>query len=291
MQAGAEALLRFDIGVYRQIAPEAVAGRVSDADVVIFVGGISPDLEGEDKYFVNCPGFSGGDRTTIELPEVQRNILKALKQAGKKVIFVNCSGSAVALVPETQSCDAILQAWYPGQAGGTAVADVLFGDYNPAGRLPLTYYKSLDELPPFDDYDITKGRTYKYFKGDVLYPFGYGLSYSSFTYSDLQVKDGVGEVTVSFRLKNTGKRNGDEVAQVYVRIPETGGIVPLKELKGFRRVPLKSGESRRVEIKLNKEQLRYWDVEKGQFVVPKGAFDVMVGASSKDIRLQTVIDL
>ena len=149
----------------------------------------------------------------------------------------------------------------------------------------------MDELPPFDDYDITKGRTYKYFKGDVLYPFGYGLSYSSFTYSDLQVKDGVGEVTVSFRLKNIGKRNGDEVAQVYVRIPETGGIVPMKELKGFRRVPLKSGESRRVEIKLNKEQLRYWDVEKGQFVVPKGAFDVMVGASSKDIRLQTVIDL
>lgn len=186
---------------------------------------------------------------------------------------------------------AIVNAWYPGEQGGTAVAEVLFGDYNPAGRLPLTYYKSLDELPPFDDYDITKGRTYKYFKGDVLYPFGYGLSYSSFKYSDLQVKDGVGEVTVSFRLKNTGKRNGDEVAQVYVRIPETGGIVPLKELKGFCRVPLKSGESRRVEIKLDKEQLRYWDVEKGQFVVPKGAFDVMVGASSKDIRLQTVIDL
>ena len=261
-----------------------------DADIVIFASGISPSLEGEEMG-VNLPGFKKGDRTDIELPAVQRELIDALHRAGKKIILVNCSGSPIGLEPETQKCEAILQAWYPGQQGGKAVAEVLFGDYNPAGRLPLTYYKSLDELPPFDDYDITKGRTYKYFKGDVLYPFGYGLSYSSFTYSDLQVKDGAGEVTVSFRLKNTGKRNGDEVAQVYVRIPETGGIVPLKELKGFRRVPLKSGESRRVEIKLNKEQLRYWDVEKGQFVVPRGAFDIMVGASSKDIRLQTVIDL
>ena len=175
-------LLRFDIGVYRQIAPEAVAGRVSDADVVIFVGGISPDLEGEDKYFVNCPGFSGGDRTTIELPEVQRNILKALKQAGKKVIFVNCSGSAVALVPETKSCDAILQAWYPGQAGGTAVADVLFGDYNPSGKLPVTFYKNTDQLPDFENYDM-KGRTYRYMTETPLYPFGYGLSYTTFDIS------------------------------------------------------------------------------------------------------------
>ena len=174
---------------------------------------------------------------------------------------------------------------------GTAVADVLFGDYNPAGRLPLTYYKSLDELPPFDDYDITKGRTYKYFKGDVLYPFGYGLSYSSFKYSDLKVKDSTDKVTVSFRLKNTGRRKGDEVAQVYVRIPETGGIVPIKELKGFRRVPLEPGESRAIDIELDKEQLRYWDTTKEQFILPAGTFDVMVGASSKDIRLQTIIKL
>ena len=157
--------------------------------------------------------------------------------------------------------------------------------------MPLTYYKSLDELPAFDDYDITKGRTYKYFKGDVLYPFGYGLSYSSFKYSDLKVKDGANTVSVSFRLKNTGKRKGDEVAQVYVRIPGTGGVVPIKELKGFRRIPLKSGESRVVEIELDKEQLRYWDAGLGRFIVPQGAFDIMVGASSKDIRLQTVINL
>ena len=285
-----DAQLNFDLGFKKDVDIRKSVERVKDADIVIFASGISPSLEGEEMG-VNLPGFKKGDRTDIELPAVQRELIDALHRAGKKIILVNCSGSPIGLEPETQKCEAILQAWYPGQQGGTAVAEVLFGDYNPAGRLPLTYYKSLDELPPFDDYDITKGRTYKYFKGDVLYPFGYGLSYSSFKYSDLQVKDGAGEVTVSFLLKNTGKRNGDEVAQVYVRIPETGGIVPLKELKGFRRVPLKSGESRRVEIKLSKEQLRYWDVEKGQFVVPKGAFDIMVGASSKDIRLQTVIDL
>ena len=285
-----DAQLNFDLGFKKDVDIRKSVERVKDADIVIFASGISPSLEGEEMG-VNLPGFKKGDRTDIELPAVQRELIDALHRAGKKIILVNCSGSPIGLEPETQKCEAILQAWYPGQQGGTAVAEVLFGDYNPAGRLPLTYYKSLDELPPFDDYDITKGRTYKYFKGDVLYPFGYGLSYSSFKYSDLQVKDGAGEVTVSFLLKNTGKRNGDEVAQVYVWIPDAGGIVPLKELKGFRRVPLKSGESRRVEIKLNKEQLRYWDVEKGQFVVPRGAFDIMVGASSKDIRLQTVIDL
>ena len=253
---------------------------VRECETVVAVMGINKSIERE-----------GQDRYDIQLPADQREFLQEIYKVNPNIIVVLVAGSSLAINWMDEHIPAIVNAWYPGEQGGTAVAEVLFGDYNPAGRLPLTYYKSLDELPPFDDYDITKGRTYKYFKGDVLYPFGYGLSYSSFTYSDLQVKDGVGEVTVSFRLKNTGKRNGDEVAQVYVRIPETGGIVPLKELKGFRRVPLKSGESRRVEIKLNKEQLRYWDVEKGQFVVPKGAFDVMVGASSKDIRLQTVIDL
>lgn len=253
---------------------------VRECETVVAVMGINKSIERE-----------GQDRYDIQLPADQREFLQEIYKVNPNIIVVLVAGSSLAVNWMDEHVPAIVNAWYPGEQGGTAVAEVLFGDYNPAGRLPLTYYKSLDELPPFDDYDITKGRTYKYFKGDVLYPFGYGLSYSSFKYSDLQVKDGAGEVTVSFLLKNTGKRNGDEVAQVYVRIPETGGIVPLKELKGFRRVPLKSGESRRVEIKLSKEQLRYWDVEKGQFVVPKGAFDIMVGASSKDIRLQTVIDL
>ena len=233
----------------------------------------------------------GQDRYDIQLPADQREFLQEIYKVNPNIIVVLVAGSSLAVNWMDEHIPAIVNAWYPGEQGGTAVADVLFGDYNPAGRLPLTYYKSLDELPAFDDYDITKGRTYKYFKGDVLYPFGYGLSYSSFRYSDLKVKDGANTVSVFFRLKNTGKRKGDEVAQVYVRIPETGGVVPIKELKGFRRIPLKSGESRVVEIELDKEQLRYWDAGLGLFIVPQGAFDIMVGAYSKDIRLQTVINL
>ena len=165
----------------------------------------------------------------------------------------------------------------------------MFGDYNPGGRLPLTYYKSLDELPPFDDYDITKGRTYKYFKGEVLYPFGYGLSYTSFKYSNLQVEDGEDEINVSFQLKNTGKCAGDEVAQVYVKLPERNEVMPVKELKGFERVSLKGGESKKVTVKLRKDLLRYWDEEQGRFVYPSGDYMIMLGASSADIRLHKIV--
>ena len=285
MQAGAEALLRYDIGVYRQIAPEAVAGRVSDADVVIFVGGISPDLEGEDKYFVNCPGFSGGDRTTIELPEVQRNILKALKQAGKKVIFVNCSGSAVALVPETKSCDAILQAWYPGQAGGTAVADVLFGDYNPSGKLPVTFYKNTDQLPDFENYDM-KGRTYRYMTETPLYPFGYGLSYTTFDISKGRLSKNVISTnqTVTFKanVKNTGKREGTEVVQVYVRkVGDKEG--PVKTLRAFRSIPLKAGKSSVVSIDLPPRTFEFFDPETNTMRILPGDYEIMYGNSSETL--------
>ena len=285
MLAGAEALLRFDIGVYRQIAPEAVAGRVSDADVVIFVGGISPDLEGEDKYFVNCPGFSGGDRTTIELPEVQRNILKALKQAGKKVIFVNCSGSAVALVPETKSCDAILQAWYPGQAGGTAVADVLFGDYNPSGKLPVTFYKNTDQLPDFENYDM-KGRTYRYMTETPLYPFGYGLSYTTFDISKGRLSKNVISTnqTVTFKanVKNTGKREGTEVVQVYVRkVGDKEG--PVKTLRAFRSIPLKAGKSSVVSIDLPPRTFEFFDPETNTMRILPGDYEIMYGNSSETL--------
>ena len=285
MQAGAEALLRFDIGVYRQITPEAVAGRVSDADVVIFVGGISPDLEGEDKYFVNCPGFSGGDRTTIELPEVQRNILKALKQAGKKVIFVNCSGSAVALVPETKSCDAILQAWYPGQAGGTAVADVLFGDYNPSGKLPVTFYKNTDQLPDFENYDM-KGRTYRYMTETPLYPFGYGLSYTTFDISKGRLSKNVISTnqTVTFKanVKNTGKREGTEVVQVYVRkVGDKEG--PVKTLRAFRSIPLIAGKLSVVSIDLPPRTFEFFDPETNTMRILPGDYEIMYGNSSETL--------
>ncbi|MBO7499695.1 MAG: fibronectin type III-like domain-contianing protein, partial [Bacteroidaceae bacterium] len=176
--------------------------------------------------------------------------------------------------------------WYPGEKGGTAVAETLFGENNPAGRLPLTFYRSLDDLPPFDDYDFTK-RTYKYFEGPVLYPFGYGLSYTQFRYSALKVEDCGETVDVSFTLKNTGRYDGDEVAQVYTRLADYEGKSPQKELRGFQRIHLKRGESRRVTISLRREDLRYWSESQSRFIVPEGLPTVMVGASSADIRLST----
>lgn len=282
MQAGAEALLKFDVGIYRPILAETVVERVKDADIVIFAGGISPDLEGEDKYFVNCPGFAGGDRTTIELPQVQRDILKALKKAGKKVVFVNCSGSAVALVPEMESCDAILQAWYPGQAGGLAVADILFGDFNPSGKLPVTFYKNTGQLPDFEDYSM-KGRTYRYLPEAPLFPFGYGLSYTTFDISKgrLSKKSIPVGKDVSFKVtvKNTGKRDGAEVVQVYVRkVGDKEG--PVKSLRAFRRVPLKAGESRTISIALPPSTFEFFDPSTNTMRVMPGEYEVMYGNSS-----------
>ena len=213
----------------------------------------------------------------IELPEVQRNILKALKQAGKKVIFVNCSGSAVALVPETKSCDAILQAWYPGQAGGTAVADVLFGDYNPSGKLPVTFYKNTDQLPDFENYDM-KGRTYRYMTETPLYPFGYGLSYTTFDISKGRLSKNVISTnqTVTFKanVKNTGKREGTEVVQVYVRkVGDKEG--PVKTLRAFRSIPLKAGKSSVVSIDLPPRTFEFFDPETNTMRILPGDYEIM----------------
>lgn len=282
MQAGAEALLRFDLGMYRQIPPEDVADRVEDADVVIFVGGISPELEGEDKYYIQCEGFSGGDRTTIELPQVQREILKALKAAGKKVIFVNCSGSAMALQPETQSCDAILQAWYPGQAGGLAVADVLFGDYNPGGKLPVTFYKNTEQLPDFEDYTM-KGRTYRYMTEKPLFPFGYGLSYTTFDISKGKLNrrsvSAGKNVVLKVDVENTGDCRGAEVVQVYIRkVGDTDG--PVKSLRAFRRVELEPGEKQTVSFDLTKDSFEFFDTETNTMRTVPGEYEIMYGNSS-----------
>ena len=282
MQAGAEALLRFDLGVYRHISPEMVVDRVKEADIVIFAGGISPSLEGEEMYSVNSPGFAGGDRTSIELPQVQRDILKALKKAGKKVVFVNCSGSAVALVPEMESCDAILQAWYPGQAGGLAVADVLFGDFNPSGKLPVTFYKNTDQLPDFEDYSM-KNRTYRYMTEAPLFPFGYGLSYTTFDIS----KGRLNKKTISagqdlnfkVNVKNTGKYDGAEVIQVYVRkVDDAEG--PIKSLRAFRRVPLKAGETCVVSIDLLPTTFEFFDPTTNTMRIMPGKYEIMYGNSS-----------
>lgn len=253
---------------------------VRECETVVAVLGINKSIERE-----------GQDRYDIQLPADQQEFLKEIYKVNPNIVVVLVAGSSLAINWMDEHVPAIVNAWYPGESGGKAVAEVLFGDYNPGGRLPLTYYRSLDELPPFDDYDITKGRTYKYFKGDVLYPFGYGLSYTSFKYSDLQVTDGEEEVSVSFQLKNTGKRAGDEVAQVYVNLPERNEVMPLKELKGFERVSLKGGESRKVTIKLRKDLLRYWDEAQGRFVYPSGDYTILVGASSADIRLQKIVSI
>lgn len=285
MQAQGEANLGFDFGEYLDFEPEQVIGMLGDAEVVIFVGGISPKLEGEEMH-VNHPGFRGGDRTDIELPEVQRILLKKLKEAGKKVVFVNCSGSAVGLVPEAEVCDAILQAWYPGEQGGRAVADVLFGDYNPAGRLPITFYRNISQLPDYEDYSM-EGRTYRYMKEKPLFCFGHGLSYTDFRYGKIKVdrkKVTCGDsVVVHVPVKNTGSRDGDEVVQVYVgNMQSADGSNPA--LRAFRRISLKAGESQDVRIVLPSKAFEFFDTATNTMRVVAGRYGIYCGGSSEKAR-------
>ena len=252
-------------------------------DKVIFVGGIAPSLEGEEMP-VDIEGFKGGDRTSIELPKVQREFLKALKAAGKQVVFVNCSGSCIALQPEMESCDAIVQAWYAGQEGGTAVADVLFGDVNPGGKLPVTFYKSDKQLPDYEDYSM-KGRTYRYFS-DALFPFGYGLSYTSFEIRNekLEMSSG-GSGTVTVEVANTGKRDGSETVQLYIRnLQDPDG--PLKSLRAFQRVNVKAGQTTTVTLSLDRKSFEFWDPETNTMRVKPGRYDILVGNSSADKDLR-----
>ena len=279
--------LNFDMGrELPQDLAENVA-RVKDADVVIFAGGITPDLEGEEKP-VSEEGFKGGDRTRIELPAIQLELLRQLKAAGKRVIFVNYSGSALALPEVDEFCDAIVQAWYPGQAGGEAVAQVLFGEYNPAGRLPVTFYKSMEQLPDFEDYSM-KGRTYRYMTEQPLYPFGYGLSYTSFKYgkarlSSKSMKAGH-ETTLSIPITNIGKQDGEEVVQVYVSRPDdTEG--PARALRAFRRVVIPKGQTVTVEIPLNAESLEWFDPQTNTMRAIPGTYELHYGGSSSLSDLQ-----
>ncbi len=252
-------------------------------DKVIFVGGISPALEGEEMP-VNIEGFKGGDRTNIELPKVQRNFLKALKEAGKTVIFVNCSGSAIALEPETENCDAIVQAWYAGQEGGTAIADVLFGDVNPSGKLPVTFYKRTNQLPKYEDYSM-KGRTYRYFN-DPLFAFGYGLSYTTFKTEGGQWKDnGNGTYQLTVNLTNTGVRDGAEVVQVYLRdLSDAEG--PLKSLRAFQRVEVKDGKTVPVTLTFDKKSFEFFDPQTNTVHYKPGNYELFYGNSSLDKDLK-----
>ena len=286
MQLEGGATLGFDIQRHNETSVSQVVERARNAETVIFVGGISPLLEREEAK-VSLPGFDGGDRSSIELPQCQRDILRALHEAGKKVVFVNCSGSAVALTPEMETCDAILQAWYAGEQGGNAIADVLFGDYNPSGKLAVTFYKDDSQLPPFDEYRMAN-RTYRYFKGEPLFPFGYGLSYTTFKIDAATVPAATPTgVTLQCKVTNTGQREGTEVVQVYLRHPaDTEG--PLKTLRGYQRVTLKPGETKTVAIAMPREDFETWDETTNTMRVIGGDYELMVGSSSADKDLQTV---
>jgi beta-glucosidase len=251
----------------------------SNSDVIIFTGGITAQLEGEEMP-VDLEGFKGGDRTKIGLPKVQQDLIKAIYQTGKPVVLVLSSGSALAVNWAQKHIPAILQIWYPGQEGGTALANVLFGDYNPGGRLPITFYKSVDQLPPFEDYSM-KGRTYRYFEGEPLYAFGYGLSYTKFTYQNLKFpkKLEIGEsLNISVQVKNSGIVAGDEVVQLYVHDVEAPVATPIWALQGMKRIHLKPGEIRDVTFTIIPEQLAFINHD-GQAILEPGSFKIAVGGA------------
>lgn len=287
-----DAQLNFDLGYREVIDIQRSLARVADVDVVVFVGGISPSLEGEEMG-VDFPGFKRGDRIDIELPTVQREFLTALSKAGKKVVFVNCSGSPIGLAPETERCEAILQAWYPGQAGGRAVADVLFGAYNPSGRLPVTFYRDTTQLPDFENYDMT-GRTYRYLKEKPLFPFGHGLSYSRFDYGTPMVDREtfvVGDsVCLTVPIANSSTIDGDEIVQVYIKRVDDQDEGPIKSLRAVQRVHIPAGEKHEAKIWLSSKQFEFWNESNQRVDVFSGKFRVFVGGSStaEDLRELTL---
>lgn len=264
------------------------------ADVVVFVGGLTGDVEGEEMK-VNYPGFAGGDRTDLRLPATQEKLLQAVQATGKPVVLVLTTGSAIAVDWANEHTRAILVAWYPGQQGGTAVADVLFGNTNPSGRLPVTFYKASEKLPAFDDYNM-KGRTYRYFEGEPLFPFGHGLSYTTFEYSNLRVdrsRANAGDtVNVSVNVKNTGTRAGDEIVQLYVSPVEPRLPRAIKDLRGIERVTLKPGETRRVSFSVQPNRdFTHYDVSRKAYAVDPGRYELQIGASSRDIRVRSTVTI
>ncbi len=281
--------LKVKIGKENDLNYDALIERLKDVETVIFVGGISARLEGEEMP-IDLPGFKGGDRTDIELPAVQREFLKKLKEAGKKVVFINCSGSAIALEPETKSCDAILQAWYPGEMGGQAIANVLFGDYNPSGKLPITFYRNLSQLPDYKDYSM-KGRTYRYMTDTPLFQFGYGLSYTKFNIGQAKLDKSVlakdDKLTISIPVSNVGDRSGTEIVQLYVKkLGDNEG--PIKTLRGFKRADVGAGQTKDVEIVLDRESFQFFDEKSSQMKDMPGKYVIFYGNSSADKDLKSI---
>lgn len=245
-------------------------------DVVILVMGINKSIEME-----------GRDRQTIELPEDQKSFIKEIYKVNPKTILVLVAGSQLAINWEKRNLPGIINAWYPGENGGTAIAEVLFGKYNPAGRLPLTYYDSLDKIPAFNNYDLNKGRTYMYYTHEPLFPFGYGLSYTEFAYSDISIDQTnikVGDsIKVKVKVRNTGMYDGEEVVQLYLRNIDSGNNRPIKQLKGFKRISLKQNEMKEVEFMIDRNAMSFWNTD-NEFVIESGTYEVLIGASSSDIR-------
>ena len=280
--------LKVNIAKEEIINYQTIIDQLKGIKTVIFVGGISPALEGEEMP-VNAEGFKGGDRTNIELPTVQRDFLRALKKAGKTVVFVNCSGSAIALEPETESCDAIVQAWYAGQEGGTAVADVLFGKVNPSGKLPVTFYRNTAQLPDYEDYSM-KGRTYRYFS-DPLFAFGYGISYTKFQIGNGKISKQGENYTLTVPITNKGRCDGTEVVQVYVKDPaDTEG--PLRTLRAFQRVEVKAGKTKEVTFVLTPKSFELFDAQSNTMHTHTGCYQVFYGNSSRPEDLKELeVDL
>jgi beta-glucosidase len=266
----------------------------AESDVAIVFVGNNPTCNGP--FGRGCPASEGKeavDRKAIDLEQAQTQLVQRIKQANAKTIVVLISSFPYAMAAVQQTAPAILHMAHSSQEEGNALADVLFGDYNPAGRLVATWVKSMDDLPPMMDYDIRKGRTYMYFKGEPQYPFGFGLSYTTFAYSNLRTSadsvNAAGEVTVSVDVKNTGTRAGDEVVQMYVKHLDSAVERPLKELRGFERITLKPNETQTVKLTLKGNELTYWDAGKQAFVVEPGRVNIMLGASSADVRLEKSI--
>jgi beta-glucosidase len=268
---------------------EAALAAARRADVVIFVGGLTSQIEGEEMR-VELPGFAGGDRTDLRLPASQQRLLEALHATGRPVVLVLTAGSALAVDWAQQNLPAILFAWYPGQRGGSAVADVLFGDADPGGRLPVTFYRAEEKLPAFDDYRM-EGRTYRYFHGSPLYPFGHGLSYARFEWSDLVLDRGRvardGSLEVRLKLRNVGQRAGEEVVQLYLAPAGAPRMRAIRELRGFQKFALGPGEEREVSFSIRPAtDLRYYDERAKSYAVAPGTYEVQVGVSSADLKLR-----
>jgi beta-glucosidase len=258
---------------------ESAVAAAKQADVVIAVIGLTRELEGEEMFGRTLPeGFAGGDRTSIDLPKDEQALVEAVKATGKPLVVVLMNGSALGVNWAHQNANAILEAWYPGEEGGTAIAETLAGVNNPAGRPPVTFYKSVNDLPPFDDYSM-KGRTYRYFEGQPLYPFGFGLSYSKFAYSNARLSTSAlkagNDLQVEVDVRNTGGVAGDEVVQVYLVFPKLPGA-PLRALRGFQRVSIRPGQTQHVRLTLTPRDLSMVN-EEGARLVAAGAYRLFVG--------------